>query len=93
MRAFGAELIEHGHDFHDADAHGEKLAASRKLHRVLSFHPLLVRGVASSLWSCSRLCPTWTLFTFQWAGVRRSRAGGGAERSGTENEDYCSRLQ
>ena len=76
MRAFGAELIEHGHDFHDADAHGEELAASRKLHRVLSFHPLLVRGVASSLWSCSRLCPTWTLFTFQWAGVRRSRAGG-----------------
>ena len=47
MRAFGAELIEHGHDFHDADAHGEELADSRKLHRVLSFHPLLVRGVAS----------------------------------------------
>ena len=47
MRAFGAELIEHGHDFHDADAHADELAASRKLHRVLSFHPLLVRGVAS----------------------------------------------
>jgi len=47
MRAWGAELIEHGHDFHDADAHADELAASRKLHRVLSFHPLLVRGVAS----------------------------------------------
>ena len=47
MRAWGAELIEHGHDFHDADAHADELAASRKLHRVLSFHPLLVRGVAA----------------------------------------------
>lgn len=47
MRALGAELIEHGHDFHEADAHADSLAASRALHRVLSFHPLLVRGVAS----------------------------------------------
>jgi threonine dehydratase len=47
MRALGAELVEHGHDFHDADAHADELAASRKLHRVLAFHPLLVRGVAS----------------------------------------------
>src|SRR5215472_9488973 len=47
MRAWGAELIEHGHDFHDADAHADELAAFRKLHRVLSFHPLLVQGVAS----------------------------------------------
>ena len=47
MRALDAELIEHGHDFHDADSHADELAASRKLHRILSFHPLLVRGVAS----------------------------------------------
>lgn len=47
MRAWGAELIEHGHDFHEADAHADELALSRKLHRVLAFHPLLVRGVAS----------------------------------------------
>ena len=47
MRALGAELVEHGQDFHDADGHADELAASRKLHRVLSFHPLLVRGVAS----------------------------------------------
>lgn len=47
MHALGAELIEHGQDFHDADAHADELAASRRLHRVLSFHPLLVQGVAS----------------------------------------------
>ena len=47
MRALGAELIEHGPDFHAADAHADELARSLSLHRVLSFHPLLVRGVAS----------------------------------------------
>ena len=47
MRALGAELIEHGHDFHDADAQADEIAASRTLHRIPSFHPLLVRGVAS----------------------------------------------
>ncbi len=47
MRAWGAEQIEHGHDFHDADAHADELAASRNLHRLLSFHPLLVQGVAT----------------------------------------------
>ena len=47
MLAWGAELIEHGHDFHEADAHADELAVSRGLHRVLSFHPLLVQGVAS----------------------------------------------
>jgi len=47
MRAWGAELLEHGHDFHEADAYADELAASQKLHRVLAFHPLLVRGVAS----------------------------------------------
>jgi len=47
MRAFGVELIAHGHDFHDADAHADEIAASQALHRVPSFHPLLVRGVSS----------------------------------------------
>jgi len=47
MGALGAELLEHGHDFHEADAYADELARSRKLHRVLAFHPLLVRGVAS----------------------------------------------
>ena len=47
MHSLGAELIEHGHDFHDADAHADELAKTRSLHRVLSFHPLLVQGVTS----------------------------------------------
>jgi threonine dehydratase len=57
MRALGAELIEHGHDFHDADAHADELAASRTLHRVLSFHPLLVQGVASYALELFRAVP------------------------------------
>src|SRR5215475_8970433 len=47
MRALGAELIEHGEDFHDADHHSEELAASRNLFRVPAFDPLLVRGVGT----------------------------------------------
>jgi threonine dehydratase len=47
MRALGAELIEHGDDFHSADRHADEIAKSSRIHRVPSFHPLLVRGVAS----------------------------------------------
>ena len=47
MRAFGAELIEQGHDFQAAAEHAVQLAAERGLYMVRSFHPLLVRGVAT----------------------------------------------
>jgi threonine dehydratase len=47
MRALGAELIEHGENFHDADRHAEELADSRKLFRIPAFDPLLVRGVGT----------------------------------------------
>jgi threonine dehydratase len=47
MRAQGVELIEHGHDFQAAAEHATVLAAERSLHRVPSFHPWLVQGVAS----------------------------------------------
>jgi threonine dehydratase len=47
MRAFGAELVEHGEDFQAAAEHAARLAAERRLHFVPSFHPLLVAGVAS----------------------------------------------
>ena len=47
MRALGVELVEHGHDFQAASEHATALAAERGLHRVPSFHPWLVRGVAS----------------------------------------------
>ena len=47
MRAFGAELIEHGRDFDEARDEAIRLAAHRGLHLVPSFHPELVRGVAT----------------------------------------------
>jgi len=47
MRALGAELIEHGHDFQAAYEFARDLAELRKLHRLPSFHPWLVLGVAS----------------------------------------------
>ncbi len=47
MRALGAELIEHGEDFNEALDRAEELAAARGLHAFPSYHPLLVRGVAT----------------------------------------------
>ena len=47
MAAQGAELIEHGEDFHAAFERAEELAAARGLHMVPSFDPALVEGVAS----------------------------------------------
>jgi threonine dehydratase len=48
MRAFGAELIEHGQDFQAARLHAESLAEEKGLFMVPSFHPVLVAGVASA---------------------------------------------
>ena len=47
MRALGAELIEHGDDFQAAREHAAALAQADGLHFVASFHPALVRGVAT----------------------------------------------
>src|SRR5712692_1277314 len=47
MQAFGATLVEHGHDFQAAYEYAAALAERENLHLVRSFHPLLVRGVAS----------------------------------------------
>jgi threonine dehydratase len=47
MRAFGAELVEHGSDFQEAAEFAARLAEERRLHFVRSFHPLLVAGVAT----------------------------------------------
>jgi threonine dehydratase len=47
MRALGAELIEHGEDFQASLEHARELADARGLLMVPSFHPLLIRGVAS----------------------------------------------
>jgi threonine dehydratase len=47
MRAFGAELIEHGHDFDTAKAEAHARAEQYGLFMVPSYHAELVRGVAS----------------------------------------------
>lgn len=47
MRAFGAELVESGHDFEAAREKAQELAQERGLEMVPSFHPHLVRGVAT----------------------------------------------
>lgn len=47
MRAFGAELIEHGDDFQAAREHAERLAVERGLLMVPSYAPDLVAGVAT----------------------------------------------
>lgn len=47
MRALGVELVEQGNDFQAASEHAVQQAAERGLYMVRSFHPLLVRGVAT----------------------------------------------
>ena len=47
MAALGVELIERGHDFQASLEATVEIAAERGWHQVPSFHPLLVRGVAS----------------------------------------------
>jgi threonine dehydratase len=57
MTALGAELVEHGHDFAAAFEHAQALSAERGLHFFPSFHPLLVRGVASYALELFRAAP------------------------------------
>jgi threonine dehydratase len=47
MVGFGATLVEHGHDFQAAYEHAMAIAERENLYPVRSFHPLLMRGVAS----------------------------------------------
>ncbi len=47
MRAFGAELVEAGHDFDAAKETAQRLAGERGLSMVPSFHRDLVCGVAT----------------------------------------------
>jgi threonine dehydratase len=47
MRALGAEVIEHGHDYQAAREYSVALAAERGLDVVPPFHPDLVLGVAT----------------------------------------------
>src|ERR1700720_4671187 len=47
MRAFGAELVEHGEDFQEAREQAYRHADAAGLHIVPAFHPDLVLGVAT----------------------------------------------
>jgi threonine dehydratase len=47
MRAFGAELIEHGQDFQEASEYASRLAEERRLHFISSFADDLILGVAT----------------------------------------------
>jgi len=57
MRALGVELIERGHDFQASLEASAEIAADRGWHQVPSFHPLLVRGVASYSLELFRAAP------------------------------------
>ncbi|HLJ21900.1 MAG TPA: threonine dehydratase [Stellaceae bacterium] len=57
MRAQGAELIEHGHDFQAAYEYARDLARERGLHPIPSFDRRLVAGVASYALELFRAVP------------------------------------
>ena len=57
MRALGVELIEHGDDFQESREYAGRLAGERNLHMIPSFHPHLVRGVATYAWELLRGAP------------------------------------
>ena len=57
MRAFGAELVEHGEDFQAAREEAVRRAQFAGLHMVPSFHPDLVLGVATYALELFRTAP------------------------------------
>lgn len=57
MRAFGAELVEAGHDFDAAKEVAQRLAVERGLAMVPSFHRDLVAGVATYALELFRAAP------------------------------------
>ena len=50
MRAFGAEIVEHGDDFDEAREEAFRVGAAEGLFIVPPFHTELVRGVATYAW-------------------------------------------
>ncbi|MCA1415836.1 threonine dehydratase [Bradyrhizobium sp. NBAIM20] len=57
MRAFGADLVEHGDDFQLAREEAGRRAQLEGLHMVPSFHPDLVLGVATYALELFRAVP------------------------------------
>ena len=56
MRAFGAELVEHGRDFDEAKVEAESIARERGYELVASFDMDLVKGVATYALELFRAC-------------------------------------
>jgi threonine dehydratase len=57
MAAFGADLVEHGADFQEAREEAVRHAVRDGLHMVPSFHPDIVRGVATYALELFRVAP------------------------------------
>jgi threonine dehydratase len=57
MRAFGADLVEHGDDFQAAREEADRRAQASGLEMVPSFHPDLVLGVATYAMELLRKAP------------------------------------
>ncbi len=57
MRALGAEVVEFGGDFQEAAEEADRIAASRGLHRIPTFHEKLVSGVATYTLELLRAVP------------------------------------
>ncbi len=57
MRALGVQLIEHGADFQESREYAMQLAKERGAHMVPSFHPALLRGVATYWWELFKTAP------------------------------------
>jgi threonine dehydratase len=57
MQALGVTLIEHGEDFQESREHAMQLAVKRGAHMVPSFHPDLLRGVATYWWEFFKAVP------------------------------------
>lgn len=57
IKAHGADLIVHGHDFQASVEHAHELAAEEGRLFLPSFHPMLVRGTATYAWELLSLHP------------------------------------
>jgi threonine dehydratase len=57
MRSFGATVVEFGRDFDEARVEAVRVGKERGLHYVPSFHPDLVRGVATYSYELFRAAP------------------------------------
>lgn len=57
MRAFGAELVEHGEDFQESREEAARQAEAEGLHMIPPFHPWLVAGVATYALELFTACP------------------------------------